>query len=133
MLRVSHLRKLVKPSTPCPESPIALTGTEVGAPVSPGFTVEVLEGTVTATGAGYDFIDGVLWVSTKEGCPLTSEMTFSIAGTGPVPALTVLTPDSTYWLIGVLDLDSPRIGRFTEQDQVGIEALAAIFLRLSDC
>lgn len=36
-------------------------------------------------------------------------------------------------LIGVLDLDSPRIGRFTEQDQVGIEALAAIFLRLSDC
>ena len=36
-------------------------------------------------------------------------------------------------LIGVLDLDSPRIGRFTEQDQHGIEALAAIFLRLSDC
>ncbi|NMZ97517.1 GAF domain-containing protein [Pseudomonas lundensis] len=36
-------------------------------------------------------------------------------------------------LIGVLDLDSPRIGRFTEQDQGGIEALAAIFLRLSDC
>lgn len=36
-------------------------------------------------------------------------------------------------LIGVLDLDSPSIGRFTEQDQQGIEALAAIFLRLSDC
>ena len=36
-------------------------------------------------------------------------------------------------LIGVLDLDSPNIGRFTEQDQQGIEALAAIFLRLSDC
>ncbi|WP_300724392.1 GAF domain-containing protein [Pseudomonas sp.] len=36
-------------------------------------------------------------------------------------------------LIGVLDLDSPSVGRFTEQDQQGIEALAAIFLRLSDC
>lgn len=36
-------------------------------------------------------------------------------------------------LIGVLDLDSPSIGRFSEQDQHGIEALAAIFLRLSDC
>ena len=36
-------------------------------------------------------------------------------------------------LIGVLDLDSPSIGRFTEQDQQGIEVLAAIFLRLSDC
>lgn len=36
-------------------------------------------------------------------------------------------------LIGVIDLDSPSIGRFTEQDQQGIEALAEIFLRLSDC
>ncbi|MCU1728637.1 GAF domain-containing protein [Pseudomonas sp. 7P_10.2_Bac1] len=36
-------------------------------------------------------------------------------------------------LIGVLDLDSPSIGRFTEQDQQGIEELAAIFLRLSEC
>ena len=36
-------------------------------------------------------------------------------------------------LIGVLDLDSPSVGRFSEQDQAGVEALAAIFLRLSDC
>ncbi|OZY42739.1 GAF domain-containing protein [Pseudomonas fragi] len=36
-------------------------------------------------------------------------------------------------LIGVLDLDSPSIGRFSEQDQLGVEALAAIFLRLSEC
>ena len=36
-------------------------------------------------------------------------------------------------LIGVLDLDSPSIGRFSEQDQLGIEALAAIILRLSEC
>ncbi|RAU47419.1 MULTISPECIES: GAF domain-containing protein [unclassified Pseudomonas] len=36
-------------------------------------------------------------------------------------------------LIGVLDLDSPRVARFSEADQVGIEALAAIFLKLTDC
>src|SRR6187401_357750 len=36
-------------------------------------------------------------------------------------------------LIGVLDLDSPHLARFTEQDQAGIEQLAAIFLRLTDC
>jgi GAF domain-containing protein len=31
-------------------------------------------------------------------------------------------------LLGVLDLDSPRAGRFTEQDRVGVEELARIFL-----
>ncbi|VXC65296.1 Free methionine-R-sulfoxide reductase [Pseudomonas sp. 8Z] len=36
-------------------------------------------------------------------------------------------------LLGVLDLDSPRLGRFSEVDQVGIEALVAIFLAASDC
>ena len=36
-------------------------------------------------------------------------------------------------LIGVLDLDSPLLGRFTPQDQVGIERLAEIFLQLTDC
>ena len=36
-------------------------------------------------------------------------------------------------LIGVLDLDSPKLARFTAQDQAGIEQLAAIFLRLTDC
>ncbi|WLH02925.1 GAF domain-containing protein [Pseudomonas beijingensis] len=36
-------------------------------------------------------------------------------------------------LIGVLDLDSPKLARFSEHDQAGIEALAAIFLRLTDC
>ncbi len=36
-------------------------------------------------------------------------------------------------LIGVLDLDSPKIGRFSEEDQAGIERLVEIFLRLSDC
>lgn len=36
-------------------------------------------------------------------------------------------------LIGVLDLDSPKLARFTEHDQAGIEQLAAIFLRLTDC
>ncbi|MDD1965582.1 GAF domain-containing protein [Pseudomonas putida] len=36
-------------------------------------------------------------------------------------------------LIGVLDLDSPSLARFSEADQVGIEALVQIFLRLTDC
>ena len=36
-------------------------------------------------------------------------------------------------LIGVLDLDSPKVGRFSETDQRGIEALAEAFLRLTDC
>ena len=36
-------------------------------------------------------------------------------------------------LIGVLDLDSPKVGRFSEQDQAGIERLAAIFLKATDC
>ena len=36
-------------------------------------------------------------------------------------------------LIGVLDLDSPKLARFTADDQAGIEKLAAIFLRLTDC
>ncbi|MNG90302.1 Free methionine-R-sulfoxide reductase [compost metagenome] len=36
-------------------------------------------------------------------------------------------------LIGVLDLDSPKLGRFSEADQLGLERLAAIFLELTDC
>jgi len=36
-------------------------------------------------------------------------------------------------LIGVLDLDSPRVGRFSEADQCGIEVLAEVLLRASDC
>lgn len=36
-------------------------------------------------------------------------------------------------LVGVLDLDSPTIGRFSEADQAGLEQLAAIFLELTDC
>ncbi|MFF5865768.1 GAF domain-containing protein [Pseudomonas sp. NPDC012596] len=36
-------------------------------------------------------------------------------------------------LIGVLDLDSPKVGRFSEADQAGLERLAAAFLELTDC
>ena len=36
-------------------------------------------------------------------------------------------------LIGVLDLDSPSTTRFSPDDQVGVERLVAIFLRLTDC
>ena len=87
MLRVSHLRKLVKPSAPCREILVDLLGTEVGAPVSAGLPVDILEGTVVATGAGYDFTNAVLRVTVAASCPESSEMTFSITGTGPIPTL----------------------------------------------
>ncbi|NAW35102.1 GAF domain-containing protein [Halomonas alimentaria] len=35
-------------------------------------------------------------------------------------------------LWGVLDLDSPRQGRFTDEDQAGIEALMATFIERTD-
>ena len=89
MLRVSHLRKLVKPSPPCREILVDLLGTEVGAPVSAGLPADILEGTVVATGAGYDFTNAVLRVAVAGSCPESSELTFSITGTGPVPELHV--------------------------------------------
>ncbi|BCJ08211.1 GAF domain-containing protein [Pseudomonas sp. AA27] len=36
-------------------------------------------------------------------------------------------------LIGVLDLDSPKLARFSEADQVGLERLVEVFLELTDC
>ena len=93
MLRVSHLRKLVKPSAPCREILVDLLGTEVGAPVSAGLPVDILEGTVVATGAGYDFTNAVLRATVAASCPESSELTFSITGTGPVPTLGVSTPN----------------------------------------
>lgn len=36
-------------------------------------------------------------------------------------------------LIGVLDLDSPDVGRFSAADQSGVEQLVEVFLRLTDC
>jgi GAF domain-containing protein len=36
-------------------------------------------------------------------------------------------------LIGVLDLDSPSLERFSEADQTGVEQLVAIFLKATDC
>ena len=89
MLRVSHLRKLVKPSPPCRDILVDLLGTEVGAPVSAGLPADILEGTVVATGAGYDFTDAWLRVTVAGSCPESSELTFSITGTGPVPTLGV--------------------------------------------
>ena len=89
MLRVSHLRKLVKPSAPCRDILVDLLGTEVGAPVSAGLPADILEGTVVATGAGYDFTNAWLRVTVAGSCPESSELTFSITGTGPVPTLGV--------------------------------------------
>lgn len=89
MLRVSHLRKLVKPSAQCRDILVDLLGTEVGAPVSAGLPVDILEGTVVATGAGYDFTNAALRVTVASSCPESSELTFSITGTGPIPSLAV--------------------------------------------
>ena len=36
-------------------------------------------------------------------------------------------------LIGVLDLDSPKLARFAVADQVGLERLVEIFLQATDC
>ena len=36
-------------------------------------------------------------------------------------------------LIGVLDLDSPKLARFAVEDQAGLEHLAGIFLQATDC
>lgn len=36
-------------------------------------------------------------------------------------------------LLGVLDLDSPQLARFSLHDQLGVERLVGIFLRLTDC
>ena len=92
MLRVSHLRKLVKPSPPCRDILVDLLGTEVGAPVSAGLPADILEGTVVATGAGYDFTNAWLRMTVAGSCPESSELTFSITGTGPVPTLGVHSP-----------------------------------------
>ena len=104
MLRVSNLRKLVKPSAPCRDILVDLLGTEVGAPVSAGLPADILEGTVVATGAGYDFTNAVLRVTAAASCPESSELTFSITGTGPVPTLGVYSdhPYSSQILVSVL-------------------------------
>ena len=34
-------------------------------------------------------------------------------------------------VLGVLDLDSPQVGRFDEEDRRGVERLAEIYLRNS--
>ena len=102
MLRVSHLRKLVKPPSG-PEIPINLLGTEIGAPVSIGATVAVVEGQVTATGTGYDFAAGALEVTTAPSCSVPNYTTFTISGTGPIPDLHLhSTTVHNRYLLGVV-------------------------------
>ena len=123
MLRVSHLRKLVKSNFTCPEPPIALMGTEVGAPTSADLTVSVRAGNVVATGTGYAFTKGVLSVTTKERCPLASEMTFSISGTGPIPAINVYDPSTNISLLGVLGAGVAYAGYVNQDSYWAIQAV----------
>ena len=106
MLRVSNLRKLVKPSAQCTDILVDLLGTEVGAPVSRGLPADILDGTVVATGAGYDFTNAALRVTVAGSCPESSELTFSITGTGPIPSLRVgnSVPDGLLMLAAVTNV-----------------------------
>ena len=102
MLRVSHLRKLVKPRS-CPEIPINLLGTEIGQPVSNERAAVVQEGSVVADGSGYDFTDGLLIVDTEPGCAISPYTTFTISGKGPVPDLSVYSlPNHARYVVGVV-------------------------------
>ena len=40
--------------------------------------------------------------------------------------------DPDYDLLGVLDIDSPTVGRFSEFDQHGVENLCASYCRLQE-
>ena len=116
MPRVSYLRKLVKPSAPCRDILVDLLGTEVGAPVSAGLPVDILEGTVVATGAGYDFTNAVLRATVAGSCPESSELTFSITGTGPVPQLGVYAAHPYNFLILAASLG---VAAYAAYGQVG--------------
>ena len=89
MLRATALRKLVKPQS-CP-IPIALLGTEIGTPQSFGGTVSIREGTVTAVGDGYEFVDGILWVQTPTICNVPNVTTFTMAVEGSLPSMELLS------------------------------------------
>ena len=36
-------------------------------------------------------------------------------------------------LVGVFDIDSPNLGRFSDEDQAGLEAMLAAFIAATDC
>ena len=93
MLRVSHLRKLVRAPL-CPPIPIALLGTEIGTPQSFGGTVSILEGTVTAVGDGYEFVDGILEVRTPTICNVPNVTTFTMMVEGFLPSMELFSLDT---------------------------------------
>lgn len=61
----------------------------------------------------------------------------------PLPGISLATvhPIASWWvplfkdgrLLGVLDLDSPSLARFSAADQAGIERLIEVFVELTDC
>ena len=83
MLRVSHLRKLVKVVGSPPVTPIwAMRGTEVGAPIAePSSSTETAYLNAVATGNGYNLLDG--YISATPSVPaLDSRTTFILAWEG---------------------------------------------------
>ena len=83
MLRVSHLRKLVKVVGSPPVTPIwAMRGTEVGAPIAePSSSTETAYLNAVATGNGYNLLNG--YISATPSVPaLDSRTTFILAWEG---------------------------------------------------
>ena len=104
--------------------------------------------------AGFYFLKGgVLVVGPFQGKPACVRITLGagVCGTAAAQERTVVVPDVHEFpghiacdansrseivvplkldgaLLGVLDLDSPRLGRFDDADRLGIEKLAAIFV-----
>lgn len=105
--------------------------------------------------AGVYFLkDGELVVGPFQGKPACTRIALGkgVCGTAAVKRETIVVPDVNQFpghifcdtaslseivvplvkdreLLGVLDLDSPRLGRFDQQDRQGVEKLAAVFLR----
>ena len=50
----------------------------------------------------------------------------------PRSTLFPYTPLFRSQVVGVLDLDSPTIGRFDEDDRAGIEELVRVYMRSTD-
>jgi GAF domain-containing protein len=104
--------------------------------------------------AGFYFVkDGELVVGPFQGKPACVRIALGrgVCGTAAVERKTIVVPDVDAFpghiacdsasrseivipliadgeLLGVLDIDSPRLGRFNEGDALGLEQLAAVFL-----
>jgi GAF domain-containing protein len=105
----------------------------------------------------YRFVDGELVLGPFQGKPACARVQIGkgVCGTAAITGKTVLVPDVHKFpghiacdaaslseivvplikggdLLGVLDLDSPKLNRFDATDQAGLEKLAEIIIAASD-